>query len=481
MSLELKRFAVLGLHGKLDIDIPIRDNRLILVGVNGLGKTTVVNLIYFLLTAQWERLLETEFASLAININGQDLPISRQDIQQKGNIAERHAKLLTRIAGRSPFPTKMIQQVLSHPAYQSIVDLPATEIEKASRDLARELQLPSTYVLRMLSEIPRNSTEDLFATTRDPESIATYLSLLKTSGAQQVIYLPTYRRIEQDLKSIFPNLDDDELSKLTSQGASRIGVRNRGHVELIQFGMHDVERKIAEELTAISDGTRSQLTNLTASYLKDIIRNRADAVETGLLAHLEDKVVSDVLKRVDENTLSSADKDEVKSAIGRIRNAGSAYEARDKYLAYFFSRLLEIYSALGERERSIRSLVDTCNRYFERKKLIYNDTDFTTAIVDSDGSPLTWKVLSSGEKQVASLFTHLLLSRDTAQTVIVDEPELSLSVQWQKTLLPDISDSKSCQLLIAVTHSPFIYANKLDAYAIDLSKCISPQSKSALL
>jgi len=86
MSLQLTRFAVFGLHGKFDIDIPIYDNRLILVGVNGLGKTTVVNLIYFLLTAQWGRLLETEFASIAIRVNEQDLEVSRQDIQSKSNL-----------------------------------------------------------------------------------------------------------------------------------------------------------------------------------------------------------------------------------------------------------------------------------------------------------------------------------------------------------------------------------------------------------
>ena len=107
MSLQLTRFAVFGLHGKFDIDIPIFDNRLILVGVNGLGKTTVVNLIYFLLTAQWGRLLESEFVSIAIQLNGQDMEISRQDIQSKSNLSERYEKVFARFAMRSPFPTEV--------------------------------------------------------------------------------------------------------------------------------------------------------------------------------------------------------------------------------------------------------------------------------------------------------------------------------------------------------------------------------------
>jgi predicted ATP-dependent endonuclease of OLD family len=236
--------------------------------------------------------------------------------------------------------------------------------------------------------------------------------------------------------------------------------------------MHDVENKIAEELGEIRERTRNQLTNLTASYLKDIISNRADKIQTDLLGQMNETLVTRVLDRVEENTLSQIDKEEVRLAIGRIRDNGITSGDRDKYLAYFFSRVLEIYVSLAEREENIKRLEATCNRYLENKSLHYNEAAFTVEIVDADNSVLSWKVLSSGEKQVVSLFTHLYLSRGAEQIVLIDEPELSLSVEWQKSLLPDISDSAACKLLIAVTHSPFIYANKLDCYAVDLSKFI---------
>ena len=77
-------------------------------------------------------------------------------------------------------------------------------------------------------------------------------------------------------------------------------------------------------------------------------------------------------------------------------------------------------------------------------------------------------MLSSGEKQVFSLFLHLYLDNAKDQTVIIDEPELSLSVPWQKRFLTDILDSAPCSFIMAVTHSPFIYQNRLKDTAVDL-------------
>ncbi|MEA9776426.1 AAA family ATPase [Xanthomonas campestris] len=471
MTISLTNFSIYGLHGKYDVKIPISDNRLILVGVNGLGKTTVVNAIYFLLTSQWARLLEIDFRSIYVEINEIKITLQRKDIQQKLVASDKYEKIIYRQATRSSFPTRLVHRVLSHPLWNLALD--ASLAPKVAREIAKDIDVPVSYISKLIDEL--SAKDDLFEGSRkDPVAIADFLGALRGVGNHQVIYLPTYRRIEQDLKSIFPALDEEDLRKFNFRTDSAAHSRVRGHVELVHFGMQDVEKKIEGELDAIRERTRNQLTNLTATYLQDIIRNRADAVQTHAFRNISDEVVSAVLDRVEENTLSAQDKIEVRQSIHRIRQTGSVVDARDKYLAYFFSRLLDIYFSLRESERGIRGLFDTCNNYLERKILVYDDATFGASIVDQDGSPLTWKMLSSGEKQVASLFTHLFLSGDTEQTVIIDEPELSLSVPWQKSLLPDVVASERCKLLIAVTHSPFIYSNNLDAYAVDLSRCIWP-------
>lgn len=63
--------------------------------------------------------------------------------------------------------------------------------------------------------------------------------------------------------------------------------------------------------------------------------------------------------------------------------------------------------------------------------------------------------LSSGEQQLLLLFCYVLIARDTPTIFMIDEPEISLNVKWQRQLvqsLLDITDSASIQFVFA-SHS----------------------------
>ena len=76
--------------------------------------------------------------------------------------------------------------------------------------------------------------------------------------------------------------------------------------------------------------------------------------------------------------------------------------------------------------------------------------------------------MSSGEKQIISVFAKLILNYQRKYLILIDEPELSLSIEWQRKFLPDIVNTTSCHQLLAITHSPFIFENELDSYATDM-------------
>jgi AAA domain, putative AbiEii toxin, Type IV TA system len=74
---------------------------------------------------------------------------------------------------------------------------------------------------------------------------------------------------------------------------------------------------------------------------------------------------------------------------------------------------------------------------------------------DSDGKLLSPEDLSSGEQQLAFLFCASMLSRVGSTIFIVDEPELSLNVKWQRRLLSSLMSLASgarTQFVVA-THS----------------------------
>ena len=92
-------------------------------------------------------------------------------------------------------------------------------------------------------------------------------------------------------------------------------------------------------------------------------------------------------------------------------------------------------------------------------------------IRNKDGREVELAQLSSGEKQIVSLFSKIYLEPNDKFIVLFDEPELSLSIFWQKKLLPDIIKSERCDFLLAVTHSPFIFENELNKNTLGLQEC----------
>jgi predicted ATPase len=138
-------------------------------------------------------------------------------------------------------------------------------------------------------------------------------------------------------------------------------------------------------------------------------------------------------------------------------------------IAHFLTKLVQASKNLIEREQAITTLVSVCHGYLDGKKLHYDELKYSITIVDTTtGTPIELQDLSSGEKQIVSLLTHLYLRSERKVHIIIDEPELSLSVPWQRTLLPDLWRSGHCRFMAAVTHSPFIFDNDFEEYVVDL-------------
>jgi predicted ATPase len=68
--------------------------------------------------------------------------------------------------------------------------------------------------------------------------------------------------------------------------------------------------------------------------------------------------------------------------------------------------------------------------------------------------------LSSGEKQMLSFVCYNAFYKDCI--IFIDEPELSLHVDWQRQLFGILDRQQSSNQFIVATHSPFIYGKYPD-------------------
>lgn len=459
--MNIEEIHIEGLFGEHDYHIPIEDNKLILVAENGSGKTTIVNIIYYLLTRQWNKLLRYNFTSLAVIVDHKEFKISRDEMDilnspkiQKyfkrypNSIKEKLSDLLLNI---DPF------EIIKHPyKFEYTADrfgIPSHLLFEISNALSHEQ-------LSLFNEIlPKRGKA---------------LSNLIDS---QILYLPTYRRIEQDLKNIFPDLESD-IDKYRKRKRHR--EPNEGsYVELVEFGMEDVEEKIKQRLYELKEDLNNKLkNNLTGGYLKDVINRVYLDISFKQIQTFKEDALSSILDRIDESVLSKQEKNKLIDFANDVNQKGSIDKEENKIIAYFIYRLSDIYNELMKEEEDIKKFVSICNEFSGNKRFIYDNINFKISIHPLVNNrvrkkdEILFKDLSSGEKQIVSLFSHIYLSRRKKFFVVIDEPELSLSVPWQQRFLLDITNNQYCDGIIAVTHSPFIFENDLEPYAKALNSFI---------
>ena len=67
MDSQLMQFDIVGLHGVRDYSILFEDNKVIIVGENGSGKTTVFKIMYHTLSCDWDSLRTFDFECVSLH------------------------------------------------------------------------------------------------------------------------------------------------------------------------------------------------------------------------------------------------------------------------------------------------------------------------------------------------------------------------------------------------------------------------------
>lgn len=444
MPKTISQLKIEKLHGNRNYNLSLSDNTLILVGENGSGKTTVLKILFYILSGQIVSLSKYKFESITITIDGKDFLIKGDDVRNPLQDLE-YSELR-----KMPTPIRhfLMEKV------QSEEELDWGELERRF--------IRHGYPRIYLHELYESKSG------KKAENIKKLIAKVGEDLGSQVLYLPTYRRIEEELNQIIKTKDTlEEIKKNIRKDTPR----DSTYIELVEFGMSDVQRLIETELLALKQFSSTNLNNLTLSYLGDVVDEKYDSLNINRIKKESRGSIESILSRVDVNIISRKQRESILGIIDSIKQ-GEEASFRGKLICHYLIKLLEFQRRLRQKEDSITNFCTVCNQYMSNKIFNYDSPSSTFSIKDKryGNEVVELRHLSSGEKQIASLFSHIYLSEGKKYFVLIDEPELSLSVPWQRKFLEDIRSGEYCSGLVAVTHSPFIYDNSLRPYAHGLGE-----------
>lgn len=446
---NIKRFSIYALFGFKDVHISFDENIKILVGENGLGKTQVLNIFYYTLTTNFTKLAEFSFEKIELEFKNETELITI--VKEECNINHQYLNNDPQL--------KSIIKILQLPQFRQLRE----NIENNNKDeIIIKLKNDPRYI-NLHRMYPRVVIENLIELLVEAnKSLKEYnykfvkisSDIEKKLSSTKIIYFPTFRRIEEDLYNL--GYSEENI------------ILNHQENQLINFGMDDVKKRFEIFENKIDSLMKKGFTKITSEILRKLIKGAKNQTKE-ILERIDKTDIDIILARVGEQ-LSFDEKSALREIV--VKNETSDSDTKIMPLIYLLQALIDIYEEQKIFDDSINKFKKVCNQYLINKKVVYDETNIRISVESSiNKQTLNLNQLSSGEKQIISIFSTIYLSEDNEKFIVLfDEPELSLSMTWQKKLLPDIVNSGKCDFLLAVTHSPFIFDNELDKYAIGLNE-----------
>ena len=437
---QLKEFIIYGLWEERNYQLKFEDEKLVIVGENGSGKTTVLRIFYDTLSGKWARLLRENFNKIKIKIDEDERVLAKEDLGE-ASLYEASAKLIEEL------PFSLRHQIELWDRIDFNID--------GLLEMVREMESADEY--RELIDHLESKVADI------PQKVRDISRWLKNNLPYKIIYYPTYRRVE---------------------GKSDTGIKVRGYgtrrriryqetenlnLEIAYSGMKDVDEIIKMNLREIEQKYNLTSAKLNMSCFKGILTQ--DYVQTVVIAdaQTDPEYIEMVFNSFTGITLLEEEAYQVKDKLLEVLAKDTAYNEDDKIVLYYYNTLAQRFNELKKTEEKIERFFYACNQYLNYKQFEYNPKNFSYSIkVESHNGEkrvMSIEQLSSGEKQIVALFCYLYLLDNTPQMIIIDEPELSLSVDWQEKILEDVLKGPMCKSLVVATQSPFVYDNSLRAYA----------------
>lgn len=443
----IKKYAIYGLFGYKNLELVFNDSIKILIGENGYGKTTILNSLAYLLKGEYKNLAKIKFERIRIEFDDNHVyEFSNNTLREYNAYKDRQKDngdgIIVYINNRiEPSIISQLIKLVNTNKEEFINRIKSNEILNV---------LPTSLVYNAFLELSVRQND--FKVFND---LSTYIN----STGYKILFYPTYRRIEADLNSIINSTMQNHRHHMRSEQEELFNSNS-----IIKFGMKDVEKRRDKICNEISESSLSGFASVSGNMISKLLEPNYNNEEKHSFDINEIKIV---LSRMGDN-MSQYDKNRILSQI----ELDSSLSGQNPYLIYFLDQLLSVYKKQEKYDIAIKQFVKTCNKYLFDKEFTYDESTVSLKLDRTKNGKIELTQLSSGEKQIVSIFSQLYLEPDKKYIVLFDEPELSLSIYWQEKLLPDMIDTGQCIFMLAVTHSPFIFNNDLKYNVVGLKEFV---------
>ncbi|WP_460952224.1 AAA family ATPase [Pseudomonas marginalis] len=418
----IESLTIEDLHKSINLTVNFNKDITLLVGINGCGKTSILNVIDWLLKPNLQLLAVTEYKKLELEFTFNKKKYTISSVKTDEEVVFSIAGAGTQV---EPIGIKLLQRGLyeDEMLLEAYGRLSLEKHELPMWDLLKSFSKPT--VITLDRTITAETDESSYVESasmhqkKRPRNKTPLAFVGDVTAAKYAEYREKSTRHDEELKAriVMSALQNPEVI-----------FNDRPIKHLTPSEITKIERKVVEYLskTIKTDVVVSQVKRFFEAY-RDITRSEQKAA------------------------------------------------AKDSYLIDFFMvqyrQVENLAKAFNDFELKNASAFKELKEYLETVNGFLNDSNKTLYFDDSIGklvfSALNRKkddlekksinLLSSGEKQILILFTFLALISKNGGIFIVDEPELSLHPKWQHEFMDAFVKlcPKNTQLILA-THSPDI-------------------------
>jgi energy-coupling factor transporter ATP-binding protein EcfA2 len=419
---SVARISVEKLFGQFTYDLPTRaedrpdlSQLLILYGDNGSGKTTLLKLLFDLLSPEGGKGYKTEAAKVRFKRFAVEL--------RDGTTVE---ALRTGKSLEGPYRAAVLKGAKTIDAVDFHVDSSGRSApdDETKAHQAQFLQHLSNLGIssRFLSDDRRIQGQSMEEEDRASLRWSTVLALgTKWRDPPRV-------EEERPAGIVLKRAVDRAVQWFADQAfqGSNTGQQN------VHSIYSEIAKSIAESPAVDPTNLRQRVDELVGQ-LKELSDRSADYARFGLASKLTVDSMQESLRNAEPETLPAL------------------YNVLVPYVRSIEARLKALHG--------IHSLLETflanINAFFGETKRVEFDVRRGLSIRSRRDEELDLEMLSSGEKQLLLLLCDAAAARERASILIIDEPEISLNIKWQRQLVQALLDcirGSNVQLIFA-THS----------------------------